>query len=158
MTLLLFERKKDVGEMTKISIPKEWETHWCTVVVGKNPLKISAQLCLNCKIIPSLHKILNIQHMLLNTFHVKGTVARDFWPFFAEKIRSGPHMDRKKPFRAFSRTTLRKRKISRNRFCLFIRSPGGVFFIKRKVSKISWHCPLMIIRQLLNFCWKLSKL
>ena len=137
MTLLLFERKKDVGEMTKISIPKEWETHWCTVVVGKNPLKLSAQLCLNCKIIPSLHKILNIQHMLLNTFHVKGTVARDFWPFFAEKIRSGPHMDRKKRFRAFSRTSLRKRKISRNRFCLFSvhTEPRWSFFYQKKSVK-----------------------
>ena len=30
--------------------------------------------------------------------HVKGTVSQDFWPFFALKIRSGPHMNRHKWF------------------------------------------------------------
>ena len=36
---------------------------------------------------------------IFSAAYIKGTVSRDFWPFFATKIRPGPHMNRQKRFR-----------------------------------------------------------
>ena len=96
----------------------------------------------------------------------KGTVSRDFRPYFLlKRFDLGPsyeqakivsqtffifakifdHKVRKSPFRVvndyadttrFTRISLQQRKISRNRFGMFIWGPGGVYLIEKSVENL----------------------